>query len=670
MSVLTDDQRAAIIARYGGLVRTYFSTSELSEARFSYRARLEASRVEFHDYLRLATVLASGRSLPAILHRITRAPSRRQRRRLFQSRGRLQGRIDVVSYLRNRNRLADVPVYPTWRTDTTYVTPENALAASAAASLVRELQVLSARLPIAGTSEGVLVRRIVSAIDELVREPALAEPLSARMPSVFGSGAEQLLSRVQLRWQTRRISNTAYADLWRWVTAFRRRGLSDDGLIRGLAYSEAFDDRLFEIYLLGCVRAALRSLGFEERVVRPLHQRQLPIFEFLHPLSGLSLNVHFQRGSGVVWTDPAAREWPDISGVPDVALVPVSTTHPVLLLDAKNRDRGVDLEESIGGELYKMLGYFHNFARTLRVGDRGPAAGLVFASNAGVGAVRTYSSQSGGLLCAVALDPTDDTAGSRVVDMVQELLRAIGLTGGRPPVAQELALAKRAGDVNEVDPEVTAEAVLERVHRITATHYAADVSAIQSASQSIELNLLGHSWASLDEEVHLLIATAEVFWAEHRLATGLDFAPVVVELGRAVETILHKGLFLPFAAWAEKQNLDSSPPTQSLGRMKAIIESASGAGTRRTGEAAALRTFLETHDLLEYAQSQLLDDLNYVNRLRRRAAHQDVMTGVEAGEMRERVLGVGRERPILAALIESLDSARDRGTELVRRQDT
>lgn len=43
-----------------------------------------------------------------------------------------------------------------------------------------------------------------------------------------------------------------------------------------------------------------------------------------------------------------------------------------------------------------------------------------------------------------------------------------------------------------------------------------------------------------------------------------------------------------------------------------------------------------------------------MNSLRRRAAHKDIVTGLEAGLLRERMLGVGTASPIVARLVTNL----------------
>ena len=659
MATLAADQRSAILNRYGGLVRTYFNRQQLEQARFAYRPRLSKDEVEFHAYLRLSSILAAGRELPGILRRITLAPSRSQERVLLNSRGQVAGRLDIRSYLKRRGQLTIPRTYPNWRVLLTHVTPENALASATAQSLLSELQALSIRLPLANTSEESQVRRITEAIEQVMRDPALAESAEMLLPDVLSEESEYLFGQVAERWNTRRISNVAYKELWQWADAHRKRGLSEFGMLVGLAYSEEFDDRLFEIFCLGEMREALAQLGFREKTIRPLHERNRnPILEVEHPDSTLSISVFFQKGEGVVWTEGIPRDWQGIVGVPDICLVVRSSQFPVIIIDAKNRYRGSELEESFSEELYKMLGYFQNFSLRTRVQERGPVGGLMFLSRDGVSTLRTFESRSGGKLAVAALDPCDNSPGSVARQLLEEVLTAIGLLGGFPEVATALSDLKETawytGDLS--GNEQVEEETLDRIHHLVLSYYGTPGQALLQATQGLELHLLGDAWRDLDEDVHSLLATGEVFWAQHQLALGMDFAPVVVELSKAMEVLIVRRLVDPYNRWAGERGFPSIKRTVTLGEVRALIESAKNVIARppRRTEIQAFHSYLEEHSVTEYVFGDLLNEVEFVNRLRRRAAHKDLVTGTEAGHLRDAMLGVGTASPILARLAVNL----------------
>lgn len=627
--------------RYGGLVRTYFSNEELGELRYAYRPRLDFIDVEFYSYLRLAAILASAQRLPDILRRITLAPSHVQERELAWSRGGLSGRLDVPSYLRSWRANGSTRGYPGWRVHASFVTPENMLAAEAAQGVVAELQTLSSRLPLTGRSEGALVVRIVDALERFLREPALGEALARAPRGVLGEAGERLLERVAERWRTRRISNTAYAELWRWVAKYRKVGLmpGDEAELHGVAYSEGFDNRLYELFCLGWIRDGLRGLGFSELEARPVHESTTrPVLEVQHPSTGLRMCAYFQRGDRVFWTESLPREWPEIRGIADIALVPETTTHPVIVIDAKNRHRGNQLEEPLSDELYKMLGYFENFSRRVRVAGRGPVGALLFVSRSGLTGPRTFSSRGGGYLVAMALDPLSDESVSTAPSFVEDLFAHAGLAGGQTHVSSALHEIKAAN--------ISEEEIVERIHELTIAEYCRPGAAYDEAVRDLELHLLGDAWGRLTDDAQRFIATAEVFWGEHRFALGIDFAPVVVELARAMESLLSKWLF-------ERVTVTPASGTKDrlmLGQMRAQLEMVRQGVTNPP--VAALRAELDRMSATVYAVDELEPELGFVNVLRRQAAHKDTISGTEAGQLRNRLLGVGASPAVLVGLIE------------------
>src|SRR5690606_30825074 len=105
------------------------------------------------------------------------------------------------------------------------------------------------------------------------------------------------------------------------------------------------------------------------------------------------------------------------------------------------------------------------------------------------------------------------------------------------------------GAVAEGETVQAEDEVLARIHELVAAQYGVPGPALLQARQGLELHLLGSMWSELDDDVQSLLATGEVFWAQHHLAFGMDFAPVVVELSRALEVVINRMLFEPFRRW-------------------------------------------------------------------------------------------------------------------------
>jgi len=673
MSSLTGEQRQAILRRYGGFVRTYFSDQELREATFGYRSTLARVDVEFYAYIRLSTVLLAGEELVRVLGRIVLAPSVVQERYRADSRGVVDGPLDTQTYARRRGQVTTPRSFPVWRVRSTARTPENALAAIASIAVLDEIQVLTSQVPVDEYGEAVLARSVVDALEEYLRHPALGEAYTLSLPSLFSDDADDLLDRVEERWGTRRISNIAYGELARWARHYRELGLAVDRScdLRGVAYSDAFDDRLFEIYVLSCFYDAFKGLGF---VVdrRPLHKRSndpLPVLIAHHADSGLRIKVHFQRGSRVAWTQQSPREWPDIGGIPDIALDPDSSHHPLILVDAKNRYRGEDSVDPTSDERYKMLGYFHNFARRMEVAGRGPVGALVYPSRGGGSRVEAYRSDSGeGALFAVALDPCADPGdgNNEAGPLLTELLTAAGLHADRSnDIAKRLRDIKEASwapfvdEQNPADVERAEEKTISEVLRLMADTYGRRDDDMRQARQSLDLHILGGTWGGLSGDMQTVLCTGEVFWSRHHFSIAMDFAPAAIEWCRAFEMAVDGMLFGPYRHWAAQEGRPAIPAGLMLGPMIDRLQAARrvrGLGTTHTSSpvALALHEFLIVAGVASYAYDTLIDDLAFIRPYRNKSAHKDMVSCNDARVVRERVLGIGEAPSILARVVATL----------------
>jgi hypothetical protein len=141
MAALTSAQRDAIVQRCAPLIATYFTTSPMRAVDVQYApVRSRAELVEFHDYLRLATLLPAGKDLCGFLARVDLAPAVEQARTVVVDRGVLTGPIDPSGLARRVGQRSSPRQFPVRRVTTHHRVPENLIAASAAYALVSELQ--------------------------------------------------------------------------------------------------------------------------------------------------------------------------------------------------------------------------------------------------------------------------------------------------------------------------------------------------------------------------------------------------------------------------------------------------------------------------------------------------------------------------------------------------
>ena len=674
MAGLTVAQRDAIVRRCAGLVATYFASASLRAAAVELQPRqLKRSDLEFHDYLRLAIVLPAGARLCVDLGKIALAPAIEQEMTVRIERGQLSGPIDPAAHSRRVGQRSNPRLFPVRRLSVHHLTAENIVAASAALALLGELQQLVGRTRLPGSSsEGRLATQVLDALQGALASSPLAG-LTGQAVDLSSEAMAGLLTQVDERWRGRRISNRAYTDIARWVAAYRHRRLRPEGLLESIAYGEEFDNRLFEIFVLFCVRTGLEQLGFACTEARPLHLAPpQPVMEFSHPDGSASLDVFFQRADGVVWTPSCPREWPDIMGIPDLIISARSAINPVVLIDAKNRERGdaastdgVEDEPRVGRhatseELHKMLGYFANFSRRTRVGKRGPVGGLIFRARSGSTDTWLAKSDKGGLLGTVAIDPLDEQIAAPTGParrFMEPLLRAAGLFGGERPDGWQADADLQA--LHATLPDEQSEAAqAEReaaIHAWTRANYGSDSTRVATTEALLERHVLGEPWHQLTEEEHRFLATAEIFWEDHAGTVGMDFGPVIIEIAKTFESLAGRRLIEPFRAWADANGREVGQ-VATIGDVRAELERVSRLQreSSRPRGARSLADYLETSGQRQVAIDVLLPVLSRLNVVRREAAHPHSVTNRVAAECRSWTLGIGAEACALSLLASTL----------------
>jgi hypothetical protein len=665
---LTTEQRTAILQHHGGLARSYFSERALLGPATAGIAKPAPADESFADYVRLSSAIYAGAHLSRIVEAILSAPSTTQVRLITESRGGLPGRLDVASYASRAGKRIQPRTFPVWRVTNSAEVPENALAISSVAAVFSELQALQSRLQIPPSAEWRVVQAVTRFLEEAVHEPPLRELWTGRAVSLQGDAALELVSNVEERWAARRISNPAYLELVKWARRFLGTTFFGTDGFAAVAYSADFDNTLFEIFALATVRDAIIALGFELAQSLPLHKRaQEAIFILEHPDVGMPVRLYFQRGSGVIYDGSAKRVWPTIGGIPDIVVQAESRQHPSVIIDAKNRARvAADSEESGPGsseETYKVLGYFMNFRRRTSGGGRGPVGCLIFRSDDASGLVKEHESEDKrGLVMSVALNPADsvpDRVDKTMREAVAQMLERAGMVGDRRPdgsrVGRELDevyASVELEDVSQGAEDRRADAVHEYVQRRYYTEAGEHLEAIE---REMESSLVGSAWHKLNDEERRFVVTGEVFWREHRGASGMEFGPVVIELAKALESVLFRLLVEPLRDWMMTEGTTAANPLATLGDLRAELQRAREVhenGDRHGPLADALDKFLGERDMRRFAYQELEPRLKGTNDVRRQAAHPHEISGVAAGAFRAAMLGVGPEASFLAAAID------------------
>jgi hypothetical protein len=301
--------------------------------------------------------LACGLSLKPILELVQRGVSHVPEIVRSESKGRIQGRLDIQRYLNRRGTNMSWPRnFPVLIADDRPNTPENQL-------IVETLRQFVQRLNSAKVIEVSAERSYCLNLLRWSREQLHSEPWSRVVPA---RAVGRLRRATEHRVRKRQTGNeSAYSQFLDW----HRQWLFDASqsnpdqtenfvnLLLAFPPGEFFEDRVFEIWCLYQVIESFRRIGsILLEGPRPLSERlEKPI---CHMRYG---NYHFE-----IWFQKSllstAAKWQyvhskrSLSGIPDITVK--GTDSRMLLVDAKRREV---LTQTRPEETYKMLGYLENF---------------------------------------------------------------------------------------------------------------------------------------------------------------------------------------------------------------------------------------------------------------------------------------------------------------------
>nr|WP_181716158.1 hypothetical protein [Cryobacterium sp.]QJS06291.1 hypothetical protein [Cryobacterium sp.] len=271
----------------------------------------------------------------------------------------LRGRLDVSQYIRDKRRPVERPrTFPLIIQERQFDTPENRLAAGVLGSV--RLMLANEVFP-TNTAESILARSHFRTLTKYSRN------------DVFSAGRKSSFTRKDLALARFRVARRMtgndgpYRQLLDWIDDWLSlAGLSDGSdndraLDLALPSSDAYWEKIFEVWCLEQVRASLIRVGWATESSFRLHAARNtgPIAQFTK--NQQVVDVYFQRqapmGKGR-WLDVSTQN--ALVGIIDVALSRPGTAP--LLIDAKFRFKV--LKASTSEEQYKMLGYAENFAHS------------------------------------------------------------------------------------------------------------------------------------------------------------------------------------------------------------------------------------------------------------------------------------------------------------------
>lgn len=169
----------------------------------------------------------------------------------------------------------------------------------------------------------------------------------------------------------------------------------------------------------------------------------------------------------------------------------------------------------------------------------------------------------------------------------------------------------------------------------------AEWAGIGSMEQELRLNVLGDGvWSALDPAARTFIATAESLFRNHRQDPTFDFSAVVVDFAKAFEVQVNLLLRRATASLPERErivNVEGRRVDLASGELWNL-----GALARTIAEDEHLNGVLKRRLVNgEWFTSSLPPILRELAERRNPAAHRERVTREQAGELRNRLLGVG-----------------------------
>lgn len=649
---LTDSSRAAALAAALPFVATYFVRSDDLQLRpaavLGARPAAVAGRVFPIDdlvliALRLRAALFAGRQLAEILRAVLRNANFRYELVRDEHVGHLHGRLDVPRYLQARGRRAVPRRYPVVDAQRSSATPENVLAAFALRWLVADLDacLLRLRLP-ADTPEARAAEQVRADLVRLDTHPILRRATTDAAAVTRRETVGRLLDTVEARIRAGHVTRAGgYERLTGWVRrAVADEPLAEPGDLAADFYGPGFDEKLFELWCLAQLAAALTRLLGPERHRAPHHlvrDTQTPLFVW--EAGADMVELYFQPSLDTLTGAPNRwRYQPSghrLRGYPDLGIRcrHVDGSAEVVLLDAKLRRR----TSAHGQEIYKLLGYVANAGSPVRFG------GLIFHEPHGFHGpdgehhteLERDPTDDPGHLDLIAVDP-GDTTGS--VDAFAILARLVVTATGVP--AEQVAAVATAGDD---DPDASeTERNASRAQAIAVAQLQTMAGQLpQAMLDTTAANLralLEGSWQRLGDGVQRMVISAVHFGVT--APEGADLAGPVLGLCSPLERLLRDRLAAPaLASILNRRGCD--PARWTLGTLLARLDEAlrnpAGPVTR------ALERHITAREIDPQLLLPLIDELDHLrSRHRNKAAHQGLIERSQWGEVYRLVLRADR----------------------------
>lgn len=622
---LSDAARRAGVQSAIQLVGRYFSTG--NQPLDSHGAVGTAGRGEdVHAGavlagIRLRVAIAAASRLLDIVERVERRPNFRYELVPTDEIGSITGQFDTQRWLQRHGTIGEVRTYPTLQSLRSSRTAENVLVAYALRWMQVELSdALRASTAGSETVEAQAVTLLVHQIKTLANRPTYAQCLERARNLRSTRAILAVTQQVQRRAQRRAMRNsTPYAELATWVAqAVAGEPPVDVGEVDWAFYGQQFDRTLFELWCLHhLMRALARRLGQTEASVEPGWSQSGVTYRFLHFAGEVDL-IYQTAWSTITGSRGRWIRQPGgpLGGRPDIVIrvTPTGGTATYVIFDPKLRQRTRMPTE----EIYKLLGYFENFAVHPRRGA------ILFYSTAD-GALEQYRLQAGAgeEIAAIRLNPASSQEGVNGLEIAVDLVLS-ALAIEIPPFAEVMGVG---------DDDAAAEQSASRIKGMLIGWAELHEADLTSERNTLEALLTSTRWNALSQDVQRMLATA--MHTGSRQPEHSDYSGSIIGLCAALEDMLYRGTVEPLIRVAPKHE-------KQLRMLGQIIRALEGVDAPASALEQDLQGILGDRGIDRDEVKVLVPHWNKVNQaLRRPAAHRQPMTRRQWQEACESLISSG-----------------------------
>lgn len=358
---------------------TFYSTYEVTYQTADILFSDESGIVDMNIYIRI--VLANAEEFITAINEVRKKMSLRNNKADREYIGEIKGRLNISKYVKQMVARSTPRVYPCVVKEKNYGTPENIYLLFYAYVFCDKLKSMAKYIQSQKmnnqekSKELSIISQYIKDLTNFISAPDLHQ-FSKQITELRKKYGDHLptvyFDKIVHRLKTNKIVNSdAYIKAFDWIRKYSKNMVDfNETSIKMLRYDEEkFCDRLFEIWILYSIKKTLVK-EFACTLVKEygVMEKRIQYTFVLEKDDGELINLYFQKGEGLYWTNSVKTSWkyvsdkatPNLRGIPDISVEIMSSPPKLIIVDAKNKIR---IAGKNSEEIYKMIGYFENFKK-------------------------------------------------------------------------------------------------------------------------------------------------------------------------------------------------------------------------------------------------------------------------------------------------------------------